>query len=353
MYANPFNGTAPCIRFDKIRRNKGGNLQLIAHYMNKEVFVHSFLFPDLMIGNRGTIYNMRTEAVCNHRFDKDGYHKVSCRKNLLDGTYKIVSIGVHRLIMIAFEYRPDYEALHVNHKDMDINNNFYHPIKELSNLEWSTPCYNTQHMLVNRYGDKYHIYTEAELWQICDYFMQGKSDMEISQIMNIPYKSLQRTLYSIRNREPWNGIVFADRYPEMTYPHHKRVRSEDDVIKMCDVLMLGGTIEESLFTLANNYNIHETKSFLVALKNNMAKEWEYITTRYNFPKRCKRVQHTEQQIRQICEMLLVGYSYDYIYQSTHLCTTGLKYRSAIEYIKNLMNNKIVEWRHITSQYFPM
>lgn len=66
--------------------------------------------------------------------DTHGYPRLMLR---CDG--KSYSRAVHRLVLSAFVPRPDWESMHVNHKDGVTTNN------QLQNIEWCTPSENRAH----------------------------------------------------------------------------------------------------------------------------------------------------------------------------------------------------------------
>lgn len=93
-------------------------------------------YENYMIGDKGTIINIKTEKKKALTLDRDGYSTVSLWRNNKEKNYK-----VHRLVG---EYFVDgyFEGAVINHKDeIKSNNNF-------ENLEWVTIKYN------NNYNNK-------------------------------------------------------------------------------------------------------------------------------------------------------------------------------------------------------
>lgn len=99
--------------------------------LNLEGFRNSHLVSNL--GNVKTIKG----KILKQRLDKDGYYQVNLYYNGLETTKK-----VHRLIALTFLPNPNNYPV-VNHIDGNKTNN------HISNLEWCTVSYNTQHAYDN------------------------------------------------------------------------------------------------------------------------------------------------------------------------------------------------------------
>ena len=89
-----------------------------------------------MISNYGRVYSKRTNKFLKPCLDNYGYLKVG----LYSGR-KQLSIFIHRLVLLVFNYNPNHKTLIVNHIDgKKINNMIY-------NLEWCTPQENVHHAI--------------------------------------------------------------------------------------------------------------------------------------------------------------------------------------------------------------
>ena len=95
--------------------------------------------PYYAISNKGRVYSYMLQSLLKPNQTGNGYMQV--RLFLKDGSY--VGVGIHRLVMITFCFRPDFINLEVNHKDGNKANN------ELSNLEWMTHKSNIIHAYDN------------------------------------------------------------------------------------------------------------------------------------------------------------------------------------------------------------
>lgn len=91
-------------------------------------------FSKYEVSNLGQIRNKKTGRILKQAHQNTGYTIVSLRR---DG--RTISHSVHRLVMEAFEPRPDADKYDVNHKDWDKTNN------HLDNLEWTTRQENLIH----------------------------------------------------------------------------------------------------------------------------------------------------------------------------------------------------------------
>lgn len=114
--------------------------------MKKEEFKKIDGFDNYMVGNYGTIINIKPfhkskannngYVEINGKLDKDGYRTIGIYNNL--GKRK--HVRVHRLVANAFceNDNPEINTI-VNHKDGNKQNNHY------KNLEWCDISYNTKH----------------------------------------------------------------------------------------------------------------------------------------------------------------------------------------------------------------
>lgn len=101
---------------------------------NKEQWLPIIGYNKYEVSNKGQVRNIKTKRILKQAHGNTGYSFVSLRR---DGTTKTYSI--HRLVMEAFDPRPDADRMDVNHKDWNkLNNN-------LENLEWTTRKENLLH----------------------------------------------------------------------------------------------------------------------------------------------------------------------------------------------------------------
>lgn len=86
------------------------------------------------VSDQGRIRNAKNGRVRILRKDRRGYPRTVL---LVNGNP--VSVAAHRAVLSAFDPRPDWKQMHVNHKDGEPSNN------ALSNLEWCTNAENRLH----------------------------------------------------------------------------------------------------------------------------------------------------------------------------------------------------------------
>ena len=350
MYSNPFNGPTPCMRLGEIYRRDYQNLMIIARY-NNEMFAHSPLFPELMIGNKGTIYNMAREMVMNHNLDSHGYHHVTVLTFDENGVPFRRCFSVARLVMIAHAFRPDYLGLQVNHKNKNIDCNYYHPTDPNSNLEWTTSLENNHHKF--KYGhsdDEYHINTYDDMNSMAKLLSEGKDNNEIAKIMNRPVEEIRRATFLIRNRNTWGGVVFGDMYPNIPYPIRRKEYTEEHIITICDLLERGKYVHEIQAVMMDRYGLEVTKSDIMRLKRKVFIKWSYITDRYKFHLRSDG-KISEKDVIQLCEYIKKGYTANQIYKMDIL-SINMTFEGLSSLITALRHNRREKWRYITTQYFP-
>lgn len=126
-----------------------------------------------------------------------GYHQIDLYKNRI-----VKQIGIHRLVAQAFIPNPNNKP-QVNHKDgIKINNH-------VSNLEWVSASENIQHAILNNLRDtpkgENHYFsklTNADVLCIKKYIQEGKSNMEIANILNI----CRSSIWQIRVEKAWKHV---------------------------------------------------------------------------------------------------------------------------------------------------
>ena len=105
-------------------------------YLNKyEIFEDGSILSIERVDSRG---RMQGGFYLKQRYDKDGYKRVTLT---LDGRRQVV-VRIHRVVAELFIPNP-FDLPCVNHKDGNKENN------HVSNLEWCTHKYNTNHAWAN------------------------------------------------------------------------------------------------------------------------------------------------------------------------------------------------------------
>lgn len=167
-------------------------------YNYNEKFKQFPLDFNYIIGEYGSIYNIRQNALLNQRFDKDGYLRAYVSGKLMP---------VHRVVAITFlPYNANYESLQINHIDGNKMNNHY------SNLEWCTCEENINHAISHnlRAINERHWgarFTNNEIELICSLLEKGYSGKDIANYIgrewNLKFSDM---LTKIRRKVSWREI---------------------------------------------------------------------------------------------------------------------------------------------------
>ncbi len=116
-------------------------LQYIINKLPKEYNEEFRLVPfsrKYLVSNMGKVYSLANDKFLVNNITNHGYHVVQID---MSGP-----IGVHRLVMLVFAYKPGCERLFVNHKDgIKTNNVYFGEAHPCTNLEWCTSAENTKH----------------------------------------------------------------------------------------------------------------------------------------------------------------------------------------------------------------
>lgn len=169
-------------------------------------------YPGYFVTNTGLVLNERSLCWMQQRMNGSGYLNVSIRGR---------SVGVHRLVALAFVRNPDPEnKVQVNHIDCTPTNN------DASNLEWVTPWENLEWEYIN--GGLPNLLTEQEVHAICRELERGTGITEISRQLDVPYSSV----YQIRRGANWKHV--SSQYNISGTKKYKAKLTEDDVRFICD-----------------------------------------------------------------------------------------------------------------------
>lgn len=188
-----------------------------------------------LISNRGKVFSLISNSFIKQKIEKNGY----CRISLADGKM----YNVHRLVMITFDYRPDYEMVVVNHKDGDKQNNvFFGADDPETNLEWSTDEENRQHAVrtgLIAHGERHHlaIFKEEFVENVCRIINDNPyiTSPQIAAILGIENNSQFFTLVSqLRRGIRWRRIV--DKYPNICRVDHASKYPESLVREICKIV---------------------------------------------------------------------------------------------------------------------
>jgi len=194
-----------------IKRARGVPLKTIAYYENEQ-FATTLCYPDYLIGDHGTIYDMRTQKKVNLHTDRDGYKTVYARND--HGSSGTVS--VQRMMMTAHNPISDHQKMQVSHLDGVRWNNIYHPNMPDNNLVWTTKQDTTKKMLMNRQvanGSNVATskFTEDQAVQTCEWLSRGAEWKYIAHALGLPYtEQVRGFIRSIKSRRAWKHI--SDQY---------------------------------------------------------------------------------------------------------------------------------------------
>lgn len=92
-------------------------------------------FPDYRINEKGNVFSYLTKRYLTGSINPAGY----CHFRLKTEDGDTLTVGRHRLLMLAFKYVENHRELYVNHKNGIKGDDW------LDNLEWATPQENVEH----------------------------------------------------------------------------------------------------------------------------------------------------------------------------------------------------------------
>ena len=206
--------------------------------MNTKTIIINNTETDYTIDTCGNVYSIKRNKYIKPIPDKNGYLRV----NIYVGK-KMYTKRVHRLVAIAFIENPLNLPV-VNHIDCDISNNI------VSNLEWVTIQYNTEHAKMNglikgakhpnpKKGEFHHNASikESEAMNIINLLLDGYSVNEISSHMEIS----NSIVYDILYKKSWRHLTKDITFPERKYKYSKELKN--NIIE----LVKRGYTNESIF----------------------------------------------------------------------------------------------------------
>ena len=242
------------------------------------------------ISNYGNVYDSLKDASMAQR-DNHGYKYVDLMT--IHGTK---NMRVHRLEMLTFEYNPDYQSLQVNHIDGNPSNN------KLSNLEWTTPKENTDHAMLyglhqmNGKDNPNNKLNEKQVREICELIQTGKYyDTEIAEMYGVSYANIS----DIHKGKLWTNIS-----KEYDLSNRKPLKlTPDQVREICEMLESG-----KYFTTEIGKKFIVSHQVIIQIRK--GKIWTEISKDYNINPEKRPRKFTEQQIREMCELIQSGKYYD-------------------------------------------
>lgn len=168
--------------------------------------ITEYYIPDIkpiyFVSNKGKVFTISGNCnlqLAQLKYDnsRDGYNSVTLYYN--DNTCR--HFFVHRLVMIIFRYKPDYELYLVNHIDAHRNHNYVDlNDPKLDNLEWCTPKYNSLWMVIcGNAKDQLQYHTVIEIKNL----LNTKSVKEIAEIYGVSID----TVYGIKNGKRYLAYI--------------------------------------------------------------------------------------------------------------------------------------------------
>lgn len=281
----------------------------IAKLYHDEVFVpvyHSPLIYNVFggryyVSNYGNVYDYKLGQFVNIYHNNKNYCAVTLA--YYDSPYSVNyrQIFLHRLVAYYFLAAPEWteielRQLEVNHKDGNKDNN------TVWNLEWCTPEYNRQHametgLILSGERHPFTFISDSMAEKICQLIITGKSNQEIEAITGTPAYLISR----IRAGESFTNI--SKKYDvRSTIKEQRKDLSEQDVINICVLIMKGASFKEIMEKTGASYSqIHDIK---------YSKTYKDIKSMFRLDKApsLKEQQRglTDQDVHKICQLLQDG-----------------------------------------------
>lgn len=161
----------------------------------KEVADYYILYPDGRIFSE--YYNKFLKILTN----KKGYYYYTVKTK----EHRDKKLFIHRVLMICYNYREDYNIMQVNHIDGNKKNN------NLNNLEWCTNEENMQHAVKNNLiarqkgeSNPANKLKEKEVLEIIEHLL--KRDLSYSQLA-AKYRCSKSTISAIKSKRNWTYLT--------------------------------------------------------------------------------------------------------------------------------------------------
>lgn len=247
--------------------------------------ITQYAVPDIRLGcyyisNKGRVYSFIRNKLLTPQITNCGYYRVPLR--LYDG--KQVYCSTHRLVMLTFEWIPDYIHMQVNHVNGDKGSNYY------DNLEWCTPSENILHshklgMSKPLSGEdaSNSTITNDQAEQICQMIVDGLPHKEISRVIGCE-------TYIVNNISAGNTWkYYYNKYDLQRYKRTERLGfSDDELNTLCKYFEDNGykyTTNSELYrnALIDLFNIEYTNSMSATMSRIYNKKTRYdITSKYKY-----------------------------------------------------------------------
>ena len=304
------------------------------------------------VSNYGNVWSEVLRSYMTFHIDDKGYSRLHLK--LLNG--EDINIGVHRLEMLVFDYRPDHELFIVNHKDGIKNHNW------LWNLEWATQKENVQHavsMGLKPIGSKVHnaLFTDEEVHAICKMLEEGVPYSEIISKLGLQNRGhyINSEISDIKSGRLYKHISSQyNIYP--IYDETRTVFSDEEVNMMCKMMSEKNVsyleILNALGYDINNLSDQDRDKYKRAISRiKLGDTRTDISSNYAIIGGRSDRAFTDEQVHIICKELLKGTSYEQILNIIGYNTSNMDQKD----VYNLKNNIIrigrgISYKHISSQY---
>jgi len=270
-------------------------LQTVGYYYKGEIFRSTPLFPGIMVGNYGTIYDFRGFKI-EPNMDTEGYLVVTVF-SAKDG--KCILTGVHRLVMIAHDFIENYEEKQVNHKNGDKTFNYFNPFdREGCNLEWCTAKENRNH--ADRTGLRKHKFSDETVRTLLKLLRAGYTKRQASEKLGYDY--YKDGVDNLLNKILHNGYFswISKDFPDIlaTAKPAFRYNFPDEIIHgICQMILARRTVDEiQAYAGMTDKDRNTFHHFIISLKNNNHPRYLHITSQYFKPgERVPRMQKAVKQ----------------------------------------------------------
>lgn len=190
----------------------------------------SGIYPWYCISNYGRIWHKYLGQFLNINIDSKGY---SYKPLATINGAKVER--VHRLVLMAFDPRPNSNELVVNHIDGNKCNNI------ITNLEWTTYSGNTIHAYNNGLMPRTHAskYDDPVLiHSICQDIQNGISSQDISNKYNIPIDLVDSIKYKKAHRE------ISDQYTFQVTKYRTQL-TEEQIKMICEYFSINPKMDNT------------------------------------------------------------------------------------------------------------
>ena len=320
-------------------------LNTVAYYDNEQ-FVAIPRYPHILIGDKGTIYDiyrrMRLYAVENNY----GFLSIDTF-DLKHG--RVCRCFIHRLIMMAFRPIPNDDNMQVVHIDGNKRNN------HLSNLKWEKCVETVDERMTSGMTTASSLFTMTQVRALCEQLNNGLRIKEAILAAGLEYNHPTKDMASRLCR----GLLYPEllkEYPNIASTNRGKPTSDKQIEMICQLLIQGLTdsqVNKELFRQGGGY---VSIAFIDKIRYGMVDEpsWIRIINQYpNIPRpglvRTREVL-SDEVVHQICRMILNGTTIDEL--RDFVPGGNNKSRDTFRHFINyLTRNAIKSYLHITSQYF--